>query len=103
MNNKFSTCVLLLISILLLPAAACGDSVSEMRGLVTEVKAASLTEVESFSVQEEGTGKLWTFTAEGFIGFMPSHIRQHMLEGQMVVVRYREIYGRLVATLVSDA
>ena len=64
LNNKFSTCVLLLKSILLLPAAACGDSVSEMRGLVTEVQAATLTEVESFSVQEEGTGELWTFTAE---------------------------------------
>ncbi len=102
MKGKFNIFVLLLVGMVPLLVAACGDSVSEMRGLITEVQAASLTEVESFTLQEEGTGKLWTFTAEGFIGFTPSHIRQHMLEGQMVVVRYRDSYGRLVAILVSD-
>lgn len=102
LKGKFNIFVLLLVGMVPLLAAACGDSVSEMRGLITEVQAASLTEVESFTLQEEGTGKLWTFTAEGFIGFTPSHLRQHMLEGQMVVVRYRDSYGRLVAILVSD-
>ncbi len=103
MNDKFSTFVLLLVGVLSLLTTACGDSVSEMRGLITDVQAGSLTEVESFTVQEEGTGKLWTFTAEGSIGFTPSHMRQHMLEGQAVAVRYREKDGRLVAVLIGDA
>ena len=103
MSGKFSTFVLLLVGVVVLLTTACGDSVFEMRGLITDVQAGSLTEAESFTVQEDGTGRLWTFTTEGFIGFTPSHMREHMLAGQVVAVRYRDEDGRLVAVLISDA
>ena len=54
------------------------------------------------TVEEQGTGKLWTFQAEGDIGFTPSHLRAHMLQGEAVTVHYKERTGRLVAVKVED-
>ena len=73
-----------------------------MRGWVTDVQARSIDEVASLTVREEGTEKVWTFQAEGPIGFTPSHLREHMLQGQPVTVHYQERQGRLVAVLVTD-
>lgn len=85
-------------------AASCGPSGQEKTapGLVTEVQARSLTQVETLTIQEQPTGRLLTFQAEENIGFTPSHLRQHMLQGAPVTVHYVERRGRLWATRVTD-
>ena len=98
------TKTLLLAATVAMLLTACGDKegAKSIRGLVTDVQARSITEVASITLQEEDTGKIWTFQAEEHIGFTPSHIREHMLQGQQVTVRYREEGGRLIAILVTD-
>ena len=102
-NVRLLTLLPLLAAIALL-ASSCGGSgaLKEVRGLLTDVQARSITEVDILTVEEQGTGKLWTFQAEGDIGFTPSHLRAHMLQGEAVTVHYKERTGRLVAVKVED-
>ncbi len=96
--------MLLLVVAVAMVAAACGGedgTENAVSGLVTEVRSRSITEVVTLTVQEEGTGKLWTFQTQGSVDFTPSHIREHMLQGQPVTVRYQERQGQLIAVLVS--
>ena len=48
------------------------------------------------------TAKLWTFTSEGFVGFTPSHLREHQILALPVTVSYRETADGLVAVSVTD-
>ena len=81
--------------------AACGDGQQSVRGLITEVQPRSLTEVATFTVQDD-VGRTWTFETEGPIDFTPSHLREHMLTGQWITVYYREQDNRLLAERVTD-
>ena len=93
----------LFAAVLLLVVAGCGGSDSNtIRGLVASVEAQSITEVALLTLEVDGSGELLTFEAEGHIGMTPSHIREHMLRGETVSVRYREEGGRLIAVLVTD-
>ena len=105
LSSAFPTTMLLLAVAVAMVATACGGedgTENTVRGLVTDVRSRSIAEVETLTVQEEGTGKLWTFQTQGSVGFTPSHIREHMLQGQQVTVRYQEGQGQLIAVLVSD-
>ena len=84
--------------------AACSDvgALKNVRGLLTDVQARSIIQVETLTIEEQGTGKQWTFQAEGDIGFTPSHLRAHMLQGEPVTVHYKERDGRLLAVQVAD-
>ena len=73
----------------------------EIRGLVVEVKAASLIELESLTVRDE-QGRLWSFTTEGPIDNTPSHVREHQVRALPVTVYYRETPKGLVAVSVTD-
>ena len=93
---------------LFLAAAGCGDSPGEsdgglrqVRGQVVEVVPRSITEVETLRVRDE-KGREYVFVTEGFVGFTPSHLREHSLFGQTVLVTYREEGGRLVAVRTED-
>ena len=93
---------------LFLAAAGCGDSSEEsdsglrqVRGQVVEVVPRSITEVETLRVRDE-EGREYFFVTEGFVGFTPSHLREHSLFGQTVLVTYREEDGRLVAVRTED-
>ena len=89
---------------------ACGgssasDSVQpagQVRGVVVEVVGRSITEIETLRIRDD-TGNLWTFDAgEGFIGFSPSHLREHQVLGETVLVTYESLDGRFVAVDISD-
>ena len=71
------------------------------RGQVVEVVARSITEVETLRVRNKD-GREYVFTTEGFVGFTPSHLREHRLFGQTVLVTYQEKDGRLVAVRTED-
>jgi hypothetical protein len=93
----------------LLLVSACGNGdfsrgslpAKQVKGHVSEVIGRNIIEVETLRIKDS-TGKDWTFTTEGFVGFTPSHIRQHQLFGESVVVSYVEKGGKLVAVEIAD-
>ena len=72
-----------------------------IRGMLLEVVARNITEVETLRLLGED-GKEYRFTTEGFVGFSPSHIREHQLFGHPVIVSYVEKGRELVAVAISD-
>ena len=104
-----------IVSILLLAitiaAAACVDDPDDhatppmsFSGLILEFKQGSLLEFESIRVIND-TGTVMEFHSGGrrFSHFTPSHIREHMLLGQGVVVSYREDAGAFHIVDITDA
>ena len=78
------------------------QSSGQVRGLVVEVVSRSITEVDSLRIRDEAED-VWTFVAdEGFIGISPSHVREHQLLGQTVLVTYESRGDSLVAVNISD-
>ena len=73
----------------------------EVRGHVVEFKAASITGLESLTLRDE-SGEIWTFEAEGFVGFTPSHLRDHQAFGLVVTVTYIRTADRLIALNLTD-
>ena len=82
-------------------AAANPDATEQVRGQVVEVVARNITEVEILRIRDE-SGQVWAFTTEGFAGFTPSHLQEHQLFGQSVLVSYIEKDGQLVAVNIID-
>ena len=74
-----------------------------IRGHLTDVKAASLLEIESITVQTE-TGESYVLEAGNriFSGFTPSHLREHMLQGTLVTVTFHQEGERMVLNDVRD-
>ena len=104
--------VALLVAALLPAVVACDSNSSDgategtvgtVRGLIQEVKSASLLEVESLVVLDEN-GNLWEFETRGkrFAEFAPSHLREHMVLGQQVSVTYHSEGIVLVADRIAD-
>ena len=86
---------------LLLLLAGCGNGEQSVQGIITEVQPRSLTEIATLTVRDDA-GRLWTFETEGPISFTPSHLREHMLTGQPVVVDYEDKGKRLLAVRITD-
>ena len=75
---------------------------AQVRGMVLEVVGRNIVELETLRIRDE-TGKEWTFGADqGFIGFSPSHLREHQLAGGSVLVTYVTRDGGLIAVEISD-
>ena len=95
--------------VLLFLVAACGggggptepDSPRQVRGLIVLVTPRSLTELETLQIRD-GDGKVWTFTTAGPVEVTPSHLREHQLLGQSVVVTYVAKGNVLVAVKIED-
>ncbi len=83
--------------------AATGDDggLRQVRGQIIEVAARSIGEVETLRLRDDD-GREYVFTTQGFIGFTPSHLLEHRLLGQPVLVTYREENGRLIAVKTED-
>ena len=89
---------------LLLVLAACGSQSGVVRGHVVDVQSKSLMELVSAEILDRD-GKRWTFEAHGFndpSDFTPSHLREHMVLGEPVTVKYRREDGVLVIDDIND-
>ena len=95
--------VLVLAALLALTLGGCsGQPREQVRGQVVDVVVRNFTEVESLRIRDDA-GKIWDFEgAEGFIGFTPSHVKEHQLQGLSVLVSYVEEGGVLVAVHLAD-
>ena len=72
------------------------------RGLVSGVSALNLATVNWFEIEAEN-GIVIRFRAEGSLGeFTPSHLRQHMITGQPVLVSFVIRKGEKIAIKVED-
>jgi hypothetical protein len=88
---------------------ACGGSetsvsqpdTKQVRGHIIEVIPRNITEVETLRIRDD-SGREMTFTSEGFVGFTPSHLKEHQLFGLSVLVLYVERGDRLVAVDITD-
>lgn len=88
----------------LLVLAACDGQSGAVRGYVVDVQSASLLELTSVKIVDGG-GKGWTFEARDFsdpADFTPSHLREHMLLGEPVTIKYHEEDGVLVIDDIAD-
>jgi hypothetical protein len=75
---------------------------SRVTGVVLDFAAGSLTQIETLSVQED-TGTKWNFEAEDYRGWLPSHVRDHMVQGAPIIVTYHEEAGVLFVDEIEDA
>ena len=92
------------ICLLAIGALACGPSqepTKEVRGVILEVQATSLTDLGSLVVRDQ-SGATWSFEGRGYRGVSPSHLREHMVQGLAVTVRYHEEQGSLVIDAITD-
>ena len=104
----------LALALMLALVVACGASSSDagnietdpqssqVRGRVLEVVGRNIVELETLRIRDE-SGKEWTFgAAEGFIGLSPSHLREHKLLGESVLVTYVIQGNELIAVDITD-
>ena len=105
MNRALTKILLLtLLGVGLLLLTICGvewDPQETVHGRVTDVQARSITEVDTFSILD-AEGETWIFAVEGPLEFSPSHLREHMLTGEGVSVRFRRAGDALIAVGVAD-
>ena len=99
----------------LMIAADCGDDgrgatqdqTLQVRGVVTEVQARSLLELEQLRVTDE-RNTVWDFrpgpevVAGSGHDYTPSHLRQHMVQGIPIIVTYMEKDGVLTIVSISE-
>jgi hypothetical protein len=114
-NIRWKVFLFLALPVAALGLIACGgDSASDtssqtieeaetVRGLILEVNAKSLLELESLRLEDEG-GTIWLFEGGGrtFPGLTPSHIREHMVAGQRVSVTFERDGDVLTVVDVGD-
>ncbi|MEC9308110.1 MAG: hypothetical protein VX966_01200 [Chloroflexota bacterium] len=73
----------------------------EVRGHVVQVVPRNISEFETLRIKSE-TQKYYEFTSQGFTGFTPSHIKEHQLFGQTLLVKYVNKNGNLIAIALED-
>ena len=87
-----------------LPALAMGcgaDNVMQVRGQVVEVAPRSFSEIDTLRIRD-GEGREFVFETRGFVGFTPSHVKEHQFLGQSLLVTYEDREGVLVAVKLED-
>ena len=83
--------------------AACNHENGELqaRGQVVEVVPRNFSELELLRIRDE-SGREYLFETEGFVGFTPSHVKEHQLLGQSLLVTYVKRGERLIAVRLED-
>jgi len=100
-------------AVLVLVVAACGvasraepgqENAESVRGLIRDVQSSSFSGIGSLTIEDD-KGATWVFEGRDVAipGVTPSHLRDHMLLGLPVVVRFRRENGALVLSDVEDA
>ena len=98
---------ILFAAVLLASGVACGagdtspGTMEQVRGMIVEVVPRNITEIETLRVRDS-EGKEWVFVTEGDVGISPSHVKEHQLFGQPVLVSYVKKGNDLVALDVED-
>lgn len=101
--DKVRRYLLLTFVMALALVGACTSSGGEsVIGEVMDLEARSITEFVSLSVIDED-GKVWEFTGGRFVGFTPSHLREHQALGDPIKVWYVDENGELRVTRIGDA
>jgi hypothetical protein len=72
-----------------------------VRGLLTDVQAASLVMLREVELRAED-GRTLRFVVEGDTGITPGHARDHMVNAEPVTITYRSAPGSLVALRIDD-
>lgn len=102
MSRVLLTSTSLFLAILLLPGAGCDTGgTHQVRGQVVEAVPRSFSELEVLRIRDD-EGREYVFETEGFIGFTPSHVREHQLFGQSLLVTYEKRGDVLIAVRLED-
>ena len=97
-----SACCLVIVAACLVVATACQREGSlQVRGQVIEVAARNFSELEHLRIRD-AKGREYAFTTDGFVGFTPSHVREHQILGQSLLVSYEKRGDVLVAVWLED-
>lgn len=90
-------------------APACGGEqepetplLETVTGIVLEVVPTSIVVTGTLRVKDEN-GRVWSFDGRDYRGFTPSHLREHMLLGLGVVVRFHRDGAILKVVEIRDA
>jgi len=102
-RQRISITILTLTTFILLSCADPSETENNklIRGRVISVVAKSISDVQTFKVQSP-TGEIYSFQVNGFIGFTPSHIKEHQVTGDPVTVTYISGNNVLIATKITD-
>ncbi|MDP8923397.1 MAG: hypothetical protein M3O34_11040 [Chloroflexota bacterium] len=97
--------VVLAVALILIGLSLSGcagePTTGAVRGLLTDVQAASLTMLREVELRAED-GRVLRFTVDGDTGITPGHAREHMVNAEPVTVTYRSEQGKLVALRIDD-
>ena len=79
------------------------DLIESVDGLIQDVQAKSLLELQSLTLRDDN-GEMLRFEANGKIlsGFPPSHLREHMVLGLRVTVVFHREGDALILDDVTD-
>jgi hypothetical protein len=104
--------LLALIVAILLTAVACGDDAPSdparevLTGAVVAVDARSLTNIDSFTLRtEDDQLEIYIDDSHNYsdTGFLPQHLREHVITAVRVRVEAERRGDRLVAVAMTDA
>jgi hypothetical protein len=84
----------------------CGPQATTAQGIVVDVKASSVTQVDSFTLRTTD-GRELVFRVGALElddgAFPAGHLREHMALGEPITVSYRQANGTAVAYRPTDA
>ena len=102
MSSVLLSAASILVAMSLLLGVGCDtDSPNQVRGQVIEAVPRNFSELELLRIRDE-RGREFVFETEGFIGFTPSHVREHQLFGQSLLVTYEKRGDVLIAVRLED-
>ena len=109
MNKSLSFSTFLIAILALMATTSCSpnklddsdQTIMQIRGYVLEVVPRNVSEFEILKVRTEN-GELYHFTSDTFTGFTPTHIKEHQLFGQTVLVKFVSHDGILIAITLED-
>ena len=90
---------LILASVLLAGCRPEGEL--RVRGQVLEVVSRNFSELEALRIRD-AEGREYAFETEGFVGFTPSHVKEHQLLGQSLLVTYEKKGDTLFIIRLED-
>ncbi len=94
----------MLATLLVMPMAACEPTLQQETGVVIEVDSPALGRVDSFRLLTT-SGQMLTFDTAS-LAFRPefpaSHLTEHQVIGDLIVVTYRQDGERLIVTQLDD-